>query len=91
MERKKIVVSTAIIGVLIAAFLVPGQVRLKTLQEDNERYKQRIKMLKEHNQDLEKELLEVTEDPDYVEKKARDKLGIIRKGEVIYRTKDKLE
>ena len=84
MERKKIVIQTAIIVVLMTVILVPGQIRLQKLQEENKRYKKRIEILKEHNQGLEKELLRTKEDPDYVEKKARDKLGIVRKGEVIY-------
>ena len=52
-------------------------------QKDRE-YQAKIEALEDEHQKLleEKRLLE--EDPDYLEKVAREKMGLIREGEVIY-------
>ncbi|MFH1411219.1 MAG: septum formation initiator family protein [Candidatus Omnitrophota bacterium] len=85
MERKKIVIRVSVIAVLVAGMLLPGHIRLKKLRKENERYRQRIAILEDQNKELEKETVFAKEDPGYLEKKARDKLGIVRKGEIIYR------
>jgi len=87
MERKKIIIQVLIILTVVASILLPGHIRLKNLRKENTQYKKRIKILSEHNNDLEKELARVKEDPDYIEQKARNKLGIVKKGEIIYRGK----
>ncbi len=57
------------------------------MREANEQYEKRIELLEEHNDKLKEELAKMQKDPDYVEKKARDKLGVVKKGEIIYRKK----
>lgn len=85
MEKKRIAVYLIIFGtVLIAAFL-PGFSRLQELNAEREQYRRRINLLEECNSALEEEVERLHTDPEYIEKKARDKLGIVRKGEVVYR------
>lgn len=78
------VISTVII--FVAVFL-PGYFKLKKLREDNQEYRKRMHLLEEHNAQLKEELAKMQEDPEYLERKAREKLGIVKKGEIIYQKK----
>jgi len=85
MERKKVALyAFFIFGVLIVVFL-PGFSELQRLREENVNAKKRIDMLQQHNDILKEEIRMMKEDPEYVEKKAREKLGIVKKGEFVYR------
>lgn len=85
MERKKVIIfiSVAFIGLWIV--FLPGFSELQKLREKNEQLLSRIKLLEEHNSKLDDELLRIEQDPDYLEERAREKLGIIKKGEYIYK------
>lgn len=85
MERKKVVIQSAIIAVIIAVLFLPGVSKLQRLQEENEQLRQRIKLLGEYNDVLREEITKMEEDPSYLEKRAREKLGIVKKGEYIYK------
>ena len=89
MARKKIILY--VLGFLTILFVVflPGHSKLQKLREENEQYQKRIELIEGHNEQLKKELSKMREDPVYVEKKAREKLGIVKKGEIIYRKKTK--
>ncbi len=71
----------------LGVVFLPGFSRLQKLREKNDQLQKRIKLLEKHNDKLKGELLKMREDPEYVEKRAREKLGIIKKGEIIYRAK----
>ncbi|MGB2660995.1 MAG: septum formation initiator family protein [Candidatus Omnitrophota bacterium] len=84
MEGKKIILyTTAVIAVLSVVFL-PGLSRLHKLRRENAQLQKRIRFLEEHNDVLEEEIVKMREDPGYVEKKAREKLGILKDDEIIY-------
>jgi cell division protein FtsB len=87
MERKKIVLYLLLIAVVIAVVFLPGFSELQRLREENDRYKQRISLLRRRNDTLREELSKMREDPLYLEKKAREKLGIVKEGEIIYRVR----
>ncbi|HQP10438.1 MAG TPA: septum formation initiator family protein [Candidatus Omnitrophota bacterium] len=63
---------------------VPVFSKWQDLKQKDRDYQLQVKTLEEENQRLleEKRLLE--EDPAYLEKVAREKMGLIREGEVIY-------
>lgn len=84
METKRIILYIAGLLVLLAIVFLPGYLKLKHLKEENIRYQKRIRLLEEHNEKLNSELAKLREDPSYLEKTARDKLGVVRKGEIIY-------
>lgn len=88
MGKKKIILYTAGAATLLCVVFLPGYFRMHKLRKENEQYKKRIELLEEHNNKLKGELTRVHQDPEYIEKKAREKLGIIKKGEIIYRHKD---
>ncbi len=87
MESKKIIFRAIFIVIVLCVIFLPGYSRLQKLREENSEQSKRIKLLEEHNEKMRTELARMREDPDYLEKKARDKLGIIKKGEVIYHVK----
>jgi len=71
-------------AVLLVVFL-PSYTRMQDLKMKNDEYRKQIEFLQAKNLQLrrEKELLE--KDPVYLEKVAREKMGLIREGEVVYR------
>lgn len=70
--------------VLLLAFL-PSYAKMQDLKQKNNDYVQQIADLQRRNKQLlqEKRLLET--DPAYLEKVAREKMGLIRPGEKVYR------
>lgn len=88
MERKKIAIFVlAAAGIACVVFL-PGFSELHKLKEENAELERRIHLLEEHNDKLTGEMRKMEDDPEYLEKKAREKLGIIKKGELIYHKED---
>lgn len=85
MERKKIGLWFFCFLAVIVAIYLPGFSELQKLREENEHKMRQIKLLQDRNQRLKDELIKLKNDPEYIEKKAREKLGIVKKGEIIYR------
>jgi cell division protein FtsB len=71
----------ACIVVLLIIFL-PGYSKLQELRDKNRDMAQRIKKLAVENALLQQELKRAQDDPLYQEKAAREKMGVVRKGEV---------
>ncbi len=86
MERKKVIIRTAIAIAIVMVLFLPGFSKLQRLQEENGQLKQRMRLLSEYNDVLREEIEKMEKDPNYLEKRAREKLGIIKKGEVIYKS-----
>lgn len=84
MERKKITFFVVGAVVLLGIVFLPGFSELNRRREENVQLRKRIRFLEEHNDQLKGELAQLKQDPTYVEKKAREKLGVVKKGEIIY-------
>ena len=71
-----------IIGVIVVVFLPPFA-KYEELKFKNKKMEEEIATLKQEMERLteEKRLLET--DINYIEKKAREKIGIVRKGEIV--------
>ena len=71
-----------ILGFIVIIFLPPFA-RYQELRYKNKKLEESIEILKLENERLaeEKRLLET--DINYVEKKAREKIGVVRKGEIV--------
>ena len=71
--------------VIVFIVFLPSYTRLQDLEQKNRDYQSQVVSLKEKNEKLrrEKELLD--KDPVYLEKVAREKMGLVRDGEVVYR------
>lgn len=70
------------IAVLLLILFLPGYARLNQLKDKNRDLETSIRKLKIENSLLNQELKRVESDPLYQEKIARDKMGIVRKGEI---------
>ena len=89
MEGKKVIFYIALFSVLLGAVYLPGFFKLRGLRKENIDLQKRIRLLEEHNEVLKEEIASMQEDPGYVEKKAREKLGVLKKGEIIYEPSSK--
>ena len=58
---------------------------MQDLKDKNIKYLQEIKDLKEKNAQLVAEKYRLEHDPVYLEKVAREKMGLVKEGEMIYR------
>lgn len=73
------------VAVLIFVVFLPGYTKLQDLKQKNLEFEEKIKQLKEENQVLEKRIGRLETDPASLEKVAREKMGVVRKGEVVYK------
>ncbi len=88
MEKKRIIFYLGGGIVMLCVVFLPGYSQLEKIREDNRQYLQRIELLEMQNEKLAVELNRMKEDPLYLETKAREKLGIVKKGEIIYYRKE---
>jgi cell division protein FtsB len=71
-----------VIAVFAVAFL-PSFARYQELSYKSKRLEERIDFLIRENKRLEAEKARLETDITYVERKAREKLGVVRKGEIV--------
>jgi len=82
MSKKRIV----LLGIIVLSIIfLPGYSRLQQLRARNKSLIEKIDKLKKENKELAHQVERLEEDPFYIEKKARDKMGIGKKGEVRYK------
>ncbi len=68
---------------IILVIFLPSYTRLQDLREKNASYKKQMEALKKENKELVEERKRL-KDPVYLEKIAREKMGLIKEGEVVY-------
>ena len=73
-----------ITGVFLIIF-VPPFAKYQELRYKNQKLAERIDELKAENKTLEEKKKRLETDIVYVEKRARDKMGLVRKGEIVLR------
>jgi len=71
--------------ILTLVVFLPSFTKMQDKKQKIVEYEQQIKDLREENAQLVEEIRLLEEDPFYLEKVAREKMGIVRQGEVIYR------
>ena len=71
-----------VIAVLVIVFL-PSFAKYQELNYKNKKIEERIDLLARENKRLEAEKIMLETDINYIEKKAREKLGVVRKGEIV--------
>ena len=76
----------AAVGILGAAALYPGYVKLRNFNEEVERLKAETAAIEEENRALREEIRAFREDPFYIEKQARE-LGLTKEGEKVFRVR----
>ena len=70
--------------VVLISFL-PTFSRLQDVKQKDLEYKERIAALENEHARLQEERRKLETDPVYLEKVAREKMGLIREGEVVYK------
>jgi len=70
------------IAVFLLFIFLPGYTKLQELRDKNRDLETKIKQLSIENALLEQEVRRVENDPDYQERIAREKMGVVRKGEI---------
>lgn len=70
------------IAVFLLFIFLPGYTKLQDLRDKNRDLETKIKQLNIENALLEQEVKRVENDPDYQERIAREKMGVVRKGEI---------
>lgn len=74
-----------IIAIFLLITFLPSYRAMQDLRQKNAEYDRQIKFLKSKKLELSEERRLLEEDPVYLEKVAREKMGLIREGEVIYK------
>ena len=71
--------------IIIAAVFAPGYFRLRELRQLNRDLVEQIDYLVRENEDLTHRVERLENDPFYIEKTARDRMGVGREGEIRYK------
>ena len=85
MEKKKIIVLSVLGLILLGVIFIPGYVRFRKLAKLLREQEKQIEEVKDNNKRLEEELEKLKNDPLYLEKVAREKLGLAKEGEIVYK------
>ena len=78
----KIIIIILILGVFL---VYPGYLDLRKFNQELVRLDEKIIELEETNENLRREIEALQEDRFYLEKVARENLGLVRPGEIIYK------
>jgi cell division protein FtsB len=84
LSAKRIYWLFGLVLVVLIIFL-PRYTKLQELKDKNRELEAKINKVKLENAVLESELTRIRKDPVYQEEIIREKLGVVRKGEVIYK------
>lgn len=84
MAKKDLIAPLAVIVALALVFF-PGFSRYQKVSAECRKLKAEIEALQKANVQLEKEKYKLEHDIEYVEKRARNKLGVVRNGEIPYK------
>lgn len=74
-----------ILAFVILALFLPSYTKMQDLRYKNAQYKKQIEDLKNEQVRLLEEGKRLRDDPEYLEKVARERMGLIRKGETVYK------
>jgi len=87
MTKKKLILFFAFLTVLILIFF-PNFSKYQKLSSECKRLQEKIEELKKINKQLEEEKYRLENDIEYIERKAREKLGIVKKDEIPYKIRE---
>ncbi len=70
---------------LVLIIFIPGYARLQGLKHTNKELLLEIEEIKRENDNLSQQINRLEKDPLYIERRARDRLGVGKEGEIRYR------
>ncbi|MCM8801084.1 MAG: septum formation initiator family protein [Candidatus Omnitrophica bacterium] len=82
LRKVKIGIQSLLMLIILMIIFLPGYTKLQELKDKNRDLEAKIKRLQIENVFLEEELKRLNQDPVYQEKILRDKMGLVRKGEI---------
>ena len=85
---KVFIILAALLGLLLIALGILGNNGIITYTQLKRNYKemqQRVEKLDKENQKLVEEINQLRDNPEYIERIAREELGMVKPGEVLYR------
>lgn len=88
LNYKRIFCFLGVIFIILILFL-PGYTKLQELKDKNRDLEVKINKVELENTLLEDEILRIQQDPVYQEEIIREKLGVVRKGEIVYKLESK--
>ena len=74
-----------ILTIIVLIIFLPSYTKMQDLKQKNLDYKRQIEQLQQKSAELREEKRLLENDPVYLEKVAREKMGLIREGEVVYK------
>jgi len=85
--KKTIMKNILIVALILAVgYMFISEIsQLSTLRKENERIRIKVDQLKVANKELRKKIEAIKNDERYIEKLAREELGMIKEGEKVYR------
>ena len=81
--KKKIPVKRIILIIVLAVIFLPPFVKYQQISWKSRELDNQIRALREEIKKLEAEKIRLQTDITYVERKAREKIGVVKKGEII--------
>lgn len=87
MAKKRLILFFAIVIILVLIFF-PSFSRYQKLSSERKRLQKKIEELERLNRQLEEKKYKLEHDIEYIERRAREKLGIVKKGEVPYKIEE---
>jgi len=82
---KKNAIWLFIVAAVILVLFLPSYTKMQDLRYRNQQYKKKMEELKKEQANLIDEERLLKDDPEYREKVIRQEMGVMKKGEVIYR------
>ncbi len=73
------------VATIILLFFLPSFTMMQDHRQKNLEYEKKIVELQRRNEELEGEKQRLIEDPIYLERVARERMGLVREGEKVYR------
>lgn len=75
-----------LIGVVVlGAIFLPGYSKFEKLKARSQKLERRISIMEAENKRMEEEKKKLESDLTYMEEVAREKLGMVKKGEIVYK------
>jgi cell division protein FtsB len=89
MRKYLLIAGVALVGILgFSLFGKSGLINLYRARQEEQELKARVAELKDENQKLREEIERLTSDPKYLEKVAREELGMVKPDEVVFHLPD---
>lgn len=85
MAKKKIIILAVLALVFLGIIFIPGYLRIKRLARENRELESQMEQTRQANRKLQEEQEALINDPFYREKVRREKWGVVKKGEVVYK------